>query len=733
MKGRVRTLAVVLAVIGISAAAVLGATATTNRSAASRQQSRRALPCRSGPTNVRATAQRQARHLSDLRQRAFPAGQPERPVGPRADAAPAELHPRQRHAAHERPHGPDLAHRERDPHHADRRLPRPHGPAGVELLPLLQARRLEPRPSSSFKYWTDLTDDVNTPPTDANYRNDQREAAKNAPAPWVPFTRAGCDVGRDRAREHRAREHRHRPDRRHDQGLRHRLARVERGRRVERGPGRHAARTSRRPTSSASASTAHRPRRVCGATRTPRRTRCPTSRAATPASRALFGAKYVNPVISRRRAPMRQRTPRKATPDQRPVGHRGFPGFDGMFATTTLSLRRADAGVRDPGHVRLHLGRPRPARRLPGASTSRTRPARPATSSSCTTTTSPSSQFFDRLAADGINKSNTLFVFTVDEGDHFAGSQPEQPGCDGVTVAVRLRHEPGRRDQRQPAAACSRRSTATTRRSPSTPTMRRTSTSTGNPARTDRGRRGTSSGRWPAAAGLNPYTGADADDIMVALADQVEDEDAAHGHRRSAADADLHAVRRSGLVLLRSRRRATTCATHAACASIPRADEPELRVEPRRHPGRDRHRPGPATSGRASRTSATTDSVWTDHTDHRPTHADAARPEGRLPDRRPGGRREIADENALPVSLRVHHPSVEQLAASYKQLMASFGTFSMDTLTASTHALVEQLGRRRDLQRHRKPDRVAHEPAQRARRRRSGPALNSGASSTASS
>src|SRR5262249_35019883 len=29
--------------------------------------------------------------------------------------------------------------------------------------------------------------------------------------------------------------------------------------------------------------------------------------------------------------------------------------------------------------------------------------------------------FFQRLQADGIDKSNTLFVVTVDEGDHFAG------------------------------------------------------------------------------------------------------------------------------------------------------------------------------------------------------------------------------------------------------------------------------------------------------------------------
>jgi hypothetical protein len=42
--------------------------------------------------------------------------------------------------------------------------------------------------------------------------------------------------------------------------------------------------------------------------------------------------------------------------------------------------------------------------------------------------------FFERLAHDGIDKSNTLFVITVDEGDHFAGGTPTNPGCDGVNV-----------------------------------------------------------------------------------------------------------------------------------------------------------------------------------------------------------------------------------------------------------------------------------------------------------
>src|SRR3954453_6476034 len=63
--------------------------------------------------------------------------------------------------------------------------------------------------SSSFKYWTDNTDGgnpANTPPTpsaDPNYNMVNADppslggtgGVRNAPAPWVPFARAGCDVG----------------------------------------------------------------------------------------------------------------------------------------------------------------------------------------------------------------------------------------------------------------------------------------------------------------------------------------------------------------------------------------------------------------------------------------------------------------------------------------------------------------------------------------------------------
>src|SRR5262245_6386562 len=51
--------------------------------------------------------------------------------------------------------------------------------------------------SSSFKYWTDLVDDVGSPPADPlpNMVNGDSGTPKNAPAPWVPYTRAGCDFG----------------------------------------------------------------------------------------------------------------------------------------------------------------------------------------------------------------------------------------------------------------------------------------------------------------------------------------------------------------------------------------------------------------------------------------------------------------------------------------------------------------------------------------------------------
>ncbi|MBV9892965.1 MAG: hypothetical protein JO020_02220 [Chloroflexi bacterium] len=46
-------------------------------------------------------------------------------------------------------------------------------------------------------------------------------------------------------------------------------------------------------------------------------------------------------------------------------------------------------------------------------------------------------QFFQKLDAMGIGPSNTVFVFHSDENDHYGGSAPTNPGCDGVHVACK--------------------------------------------------------------------------------------------------------------------------------------------------------------------------------------------------------------------------------------------------------------------------------------------------------
>jgi hypothetical protein len=42
--------------------------------------------------------------------------------------------------------------------------------------------------------------------------------------------------------------------------------------------------------------------------------------------------------------------------------------------------------------------------------------------------------FFANLKAAGITEDNTLFIFTPDEGDHFVGGAPSPTGCDGAKI-----------------------------------------------------------------------------------------------------------------------------------------------------------------------------------------------------------------------------------------------------------------------------------------------------------
>jgi hypothetical protein len=78
--------------------------------------------------------------------------------------------------------------------------------------------------------------------------------------------------------------------------------------------------------------------------------------------------------------------------------------------------------------------------------------------------------------------------------------------------------------------------------------------------------------------------------------------------------------------------------------------------------------------------------LWSDHVDVAPTIYSLL---GLTPNWQSDGRVlvQALDESALPKSLKAHHETFARLADVYKQLNAPFGSFGMDTLTASTKAI----------------------------------------------
>jgi hypothetical protein len=115
------------------------------------------------------------------------------------------------------------------------------------------------------------------------------------------------------------------------------------------------------------------------------------------------------------------------------AGNAGFPGFDGMEANNALGYTAAaqEAGipvtytylsdVHDDQYDLNHGNAFGPGEAGMEAQLREYNAAFTA--------------FFHRLAEDGITARNTVFLVTVDEGDHYAGGTPLNPGCNGVTVA----------------------------------------------------------------------------------------------------------------------------------------------------------------------------------------------------------------------------------------------------------------------------------------------------------
>src|SRR3954469_10161020 len=420
MKGRARTLAIVLAVVGISAAAVLGATAATSRSTTKSPAAALAAP--PGPTtcglrhNVKHVVYLIFDNVHFLRDN---------------PNVPSDLQQMPHLLNFIRGNGTLLTndHTVLISHTANGILTNltgmysdRHGQAVSNSFRYFKSDGTTAS-SSSFKYWTDLTDDASTVPTDPTpvMVNGDSGTPKNTPAPWVPYTRAGCDWGATALANVVLENTGTGPNGDMTKVFGSGSPEWNEAQTSAAAPAGTAARNLAQTDFVGLAIHCGSGGGICKGNPKARPDLLPDEPGGYSGFKGLFGAKYVNPAITGGNAAVNDLNGHPVT-DQ--FMQPGFPGFDGLFASTTLGYvaQMQEAGVPvtfgyiSDAHDQHGVAGEIHATRGPGEAdyVQQLRHYDEAFG-----------KFFARLARDGINKSNTLFVFTVEEGDHFAGSAPQ--------------------------------------------------------------------------------------------------------------------------------------------------------------------------------------------------------------------------------------------------------------------------------------------------------------------
>lgn len=254
--------------------------------------------------------------------------------------------------------------------------------------------------TTSFTYWTDIVDPVADPTFSL-----LTPSGMNAPAPWVPFTRAGCNVGAVSIANME-------------------LENIGADITTVFGAGSpeaiEAAANSSQATKDFVGIAIHCAAgdHVCAAGNQ-KPDVLPDEPRGYAGFNALFGHKYVVPVI----AP-------SGLNDLSGNPITGFPGFGGISAAQSLAytatMQENGVPITYSYISDAHDSHTFPFRALG--------PGEAEYVQQLAAADAAFDKFFTRLANDGINPRNTLFILTADEGDHFAGGPPLNPGCDGVTV-----------------------------------------------------------------------------------------------------------------------------------------------------------------------------------------------------------------------------------------------------------------------------------------------------------
>ncbi|HEU5427265.1 MAG TPA: hypothetical protein VFU74_10340, partial [Actinocrinis sp.] len=504
--------------------------------------------------------------------------------------------------------------------------------------------------AASFAYWTDGVADFSTPtPTDPAPEM-VTQSGKNTPAPWVGYTRAGCDFGAVStantilentnidipkvfgANSAEAAELKANPG----------LAFTDFV-----GIGVHCAKDST----------------LCAGSPNAKPDVLPDEPGGYTGYQGLFGAKYTNPAISPN-GPVTQVD--GSTPITDANGVKGFPGFDGMTAANSLGYvaQMQEAGVpvtyayisdAHDNHNTVSAYGPGEAGYVAALKSYDT----------------AFGQFFTRLAKDGINKSNTLFVVTSDENDHFVGSKPSPANCDGVTIPCTY-SQIGEVNANIKGLLATQQNTTTPFgvHADSAPNYYLN----GNPAQNDPTTRSFEKA-VAAVTATNPYTGTTAP-IANYLADQTEMN-------------ILHMV--SGDPLRTPTVTEFADPEYFVYGAAANCNSPCVQAEAAFAWNHGDFSPDINTTwlglvGPGVKHLGVTNAVWSDHTDIRPTMMALL---GLSDDYAYDGVPLIGflKPQALPRSVQRALPLYEALSAVYKQLNASVGEFATATLKKATAAI----------------------------------------------
>lgn len=279
--------------------------------------------------------------------------------------------------------------------------------------------------------------------------------------------------------------------------------------------------------------------------------------------------------------------------------------------------------------------------------------------------------FFERLARAGIDASNTLFTATVDEGDHFNGAGPKPPDCDGVSVtcSYALKGE----------VAGNLRGLIATQTGVTTPFAVHSDSApnvyiTGNPDQFSQATRD-----LERAAGVvradNPFTGNE--EVMNYLADRVE-QGILHMNPSDTARIPTFTPFAKPWYFL----------TAPATPEPPNCDQPCISIDPRfiwihgtidetiNHIWVGFAGPGVKQAGLDERT-------WSDNVDVRPTMMALT---GLEDDYQHQGRviYEAFADSSLPPNVRAERRLALRFGATLKRLNAPFGQLGSDSLAYAT-------------------------------------------------